>query len=295
MMRCSELTGNEPLETEDAFKESMAKRTEFSFEQKVQALTMYCMEEPMADIKSKTGMSRYQLYSLLRERDIPIRREVKYVPKLTPEQMQQIGEMYRQGDSGDTIANRLSIARSLVYATLHELGIYLPNNDDGTSRKLTPEQEESVIWLYEQSRLSGPQIARMLHTSVTPIYQTLERANVRRNAWSGPKKHFIKHAMPDGRLCRFQSTWERAFAIHLTERGLEWSHESHTYLLSDGTCYTPDFWVPDWHVFVEVKGLMHEESRRKIELFRSDYPQFRLLVLDRRALEMYGIKQALSA
>lgn len=41
--------------------------------------------------------------------------------------------------------------------------------------------------------------------------------------------------------------------------------------MSDGTCYLPDFWLPDLELWVEVKGRMTTEDRHKIERFRDDH------------------------
>ena len=259
--------------------------------EEVEAVVMYQMNESIRRITETTNVSKAKLYTLLRSRKIAPRYAAKVQRQLSPDEMLQIARLYREGSSGERIARTLSLGRTLVYVTLHELGLYLPNNEDGTSRALTPDQEEAVVELYDQNHLTAPQIASVLDVSVTPIYRALKRAGVTRKNWSGPKKYFVRYVAPNGRLCRFQSTWEKAFAQHLDERGLDWAHESHSWLLSDGTAYTPDFWIPDWQVFVEVKGLMTEEAHRKIDLFRAAYPHLKLLVLDRKALKLYGIFQ----
>lgn len=272
----------------------MPSKIEFPLDKLCTALTMYVMDKPISRITEETGIRRPQLYRLLRERNIPLRHEGKSRGQrvLGPEQMRQVAELYNQHVSVNDIAKQLSVGRSLIYTTLHELGVKVTVNDDGRTSVFSTEQKKDIVWLYEQSRLTAPQIASIMGSSVTPVYVALKEAGiVRRTGRSGPKKHFVKYAAENGRISRFQSTWEEAFAKHLDKRGLDWAHESHTWLLSDGTAYTPDFWVPDWNVFVEVKGFMFDEARRKINLFRQDYPHLRLLVLDRKALETFGIKQ----
>jgi len=57
-----------------------------------------------------------------------------------------------------------------------------------------------------------------------------------------------------GRLWRFRSTWELGFAQWLDRQKLAWSYEPCALLLSDGRTYIPDFWVPRWRTYVELKA-----------------------------------------
>ena len=57
-----------------------------------------------------------------------------------------------------------------------------------------------------------------------------------------------------GRWYRFKSNWERQFAQWLDRENLTWLYEAHTYVLSSGARYTPDFFVQEWQTYVEIKG-----------------------------------------
>jgi hypothetical protein len=52
---------------------------------------------------------------------------------------------------------------------------------------------------------------------------------------------------------RFRSRAEARWAIFLDTLGLHWEYEKEGYDL-DGIWYLPDFWVPHWNAFLEVKG-----------------------------------------
>ena len=67
-----------------------------------------------------------------------------------------------------------------------------------------------------------------------------------------------------------RSTWEANFARILKLQGKDFEYESESFLLSNGTTYTPDFKVDG--IFYEIKGYMTEVTRRKLDLFRYEYP-----------------------
>lgn len=60
----------------------------------------------------------------------------------------------------------------------------------------------------------------------------------------------------------FRNSWELVVAISLTKAGLAYEYEQHTF---DG--YTPDFYVPQLDLWLEIKGRAHEIGMRKFEGF----------------------------
>lgn len=53
--------------------------------------------------------------------------------------------------------------------------------------------------------------------------------------------------------CHFRSRLEARWAVFLDTLGVEWEYEAQGYETNGGR-YLPDFWIPDWRLFVEVKG-----------------------------------------
>jgi hypothetical protein len=53
--------------------------------------------------------------------------------------------------------------------------------------------------------------------------------------------------------CRFRSRLEARWAVFINSLNFSFVYEPDTYNLS-GTWYLPDFWVPDWKSFVEIKS-----------------------------------------
>lgn len=77
-----------------------------------------------------------------------------------------------------------------------------------------------------------------------------------------------------------RSSWEHNVARILQYCKLDYDYEEYTFDLSDGTTYTPDFYVYADNTFYEVKGEWTQKSRHKVELFRKDYPDKKLIVID---------------
>jgi len=73
---------------------------------------------------------------------------------------------------------------------------------------------------------------------------------------------------------RFRSRIEAKWAVFFDAlSGVKWEYEKEGYILEDGTCYLPDFWIPVLHdydgegCFVEIKGVEPtDEERNKLEL-----------------------------
>jgi hypothetical protein len=79
-----------------------------------------------------------------------------------------------------------------------------------------------------------------------------------------------------------RSTWEANFVRILDLLGISWLYESKRFALirADGSkmTYCPDFYV--YGVYWEVKGYMRPEAAEKIKLFKEQYPEQGLGVVD---------------
>lgn len=75
----------------------------------------------------------------------------------------------------------------------------------------------------------------------------------------------------------FRSGYEKVVAEYFYDHDVAFQYEPYTFLLHhDEASYTPDFYLPDYGVFVEVKGVFH--SRKKLQIFREKYPHVPLIV-----------------
>lgn len=87
-------------------------------------------------------------------------------------------------------------------------------------------------------------------------------AAVVRNSHYGRYEYLDRNS----RLFTFKSgdQWERGFARWLDSRELTWFYEPHVLLLSDGRRYIPDFWVEEWHLYIELKATHRSGDKAEI-------------------------------
>jgi len=172
----------------------------------------------------------------------------------------------------------------IVYRVLRESGI--DNAPDKVFR--TQEQQQVVTELYSKG-FTGTQIAKHLGVSQGVVYREIRKLGLTRRSIAGPRGYFARYVDSQGRITKFRSTWEAAFARYLDNNYLKWAYEAHAWLLSDGSAYIPDFWVPSIDTYFEVKGWMSEESARKLKLFQEEYPDIDLRIIDKGAFDRIGI------
>jgi hypothetical protein len=64
---------------------------------------------------------------------------------------------------------------------------------------------------------------------------------------------------------RFRSRLEARYAVFFDALNIDWEYEKEGYVLSDGTCYLPDFWLPTFNggMFVEIKPKAFSNSEKQ--------------------------------
>ena len=78
----------------------------------------------------------------------------------------------------------------------------------------------------------------------------------------------------------FRSNWEVAYAKYLDEHNISWLYESKTFDLGN-TTYTPDFYLPETNEYVEIKGYFSDIFKDKLKLFRYNYKDIKLSIIDK--------------
>lgn len=82
----------------------------------------------------------------------------------------------------------------------------------------------------------------------------------------------------------FRSRWEANYARILELKQVQYQFEPKIFWLtrSDGSevSYTPDFYLVKEDMYVEVKGYWMDDAKEKFDLFRQQYPEIRIDVLD---------------
>lgn len=78
----------------------------------------------------------------------------------------------------------------------------------------------------------------------------------------------------------FRSTYEYRFATALNKLGVEWKFEPRYFRLKsfDNKIYFPDFYLPKYNMWIEVKGYFTKLAKQKFEMFIKDYPDIKIKV-----------------
>jgi len=86
----------------------------------------------------------------------------------------------------------------------------------------------------------------------------------------------------------FRSSYELEYAKYLDSKNILWIYEHKTFDLGNMT-YTPDFFLPQFEKFIEIKGFMSKKCQIKIDKFLEQY-HYNLEVLYKKDLIKLGIK-----
>ena len=62
----------------------------------------------------------------------------------------------------------------------------------------------------------------------------------------------------------FRSRLEATFAKWCDFNSIRWDYEKYTIRLANTQSYTPDFWLPEYSHFVEVKGVWSGSAKKKL-------------------------------
>jgi len=99
-------------------------------------------------------------------------------------------------------------------------------------------------------------------------------------------KRYYYESPLQGQVC-LRYSWELKYAKYLDENKILWMYEMETFDLGD-TTYTPDFFLPQFEKFIEIKGYMTTKAQEKINMFLEQYP-WDLEVLRKKDLIKLGI------
>ena len=95
-----------------------------------------------------------------------------------------------------------------------------------------------------------------------------------------------------GKQFYFDSNWEILLAKSLDENGIKWARPS-KFLLSDGRSYTPDFYLPEYNVYIDPKAKRpnyYRKSILKIEMCETEFNIRCLVITDIRLLHWYHVQ-----
>jgi hypothetical protein len=86
----------------------------------------------------------------------------------------------------------------------------------------------------------------------------------------------------------FRSGWEANFAKWLDLSGIKWQYELQTFDLGNST-YTPDFYLPEFDCWIEIKGYFWGNTIIKTNTFQKRYSNLNFKILMKEELKILGV------
>ena len=86
---------------------------------------------------------------------------------------------------------------------------------------------------------------------------------------------------------RVQGTWERDIALKLEELKIKWvklktNRDTLTYVMQGKLrSYTPDFYLEDYGVYLEVKGFWWGNDKEKMRIVLETYPDKNIVIIEK--------------
>lgn len=80
-----------------------------------------------------------------------------------------------------------------------------------------------------------------------------------------------------GKIC-LRSSWELEFAKFLDSIKESWEYESKYFELGN-TTYTPDFYLPNRNLWIEIKGWWRRGYKEKFDAFLQKYPEEKIILI----------------
>lgn len=89
----------------------------------------------------------------------------------------------------------------------------------------------------------------------------------------------------------YRSRWEIVMANSLHESGIRFEYEPKRFVFSHKhkETYLPDFYLPDFDCWIEVKGYMDKRSTKRLSLFAKEYANEKLVLVMENEIERLRI------
>lgn len=88
---------------------------------------------------------------------------------------------------------------------------------------------------------------------------------------------------------KVQGTWEQRFALKMSELGIKWEKvKKHAwkYVMNGKTRhYTPDFYLPEHNLYIEIKGFWWGDDKQKMECVIKQHTDKKIIILMKEELE----------
>jgi hypothetical protein len=91
---------------------------------------------------------------------------------------------------------------------------------------------------------------------------------------------------------KMRSSWEAKYAQYLDGKNIKWLYEPKAFELiinKKETTYTPDFYLPEFDCYIEIKGWWRDDAKKKFKKFKQRYNKIKIKVLGIQELKKLKI------
>ena len=103
--------------------------------------------------------------------------------------------------------------------------------------------------------------------------------------------------MDNGNPPKFAHPSEAEFAAILDYYQIRWEYEPQSFVIGEDEAFSPDFFLPDFNLFIELttaKQKLIAYKRRKVRLLKECFPEVNIKLLTRedflKMIDKYGLE-----
>jgi len=78
-----------------------------------------------------------------------------------------------------------------------------------------------------------------------------------------------------------RSSWEIKYALYLEKLNIKYEYEKTRFKLKNGKTYTPDFYLIEREIYIEVKGYWYKKAAEKFKLFLEEFKEITIVIEDK--------------
>lgn len=175
------------------------------------------------------------------------------------------------------------------------------------AQKISTTSSEREINKGSKNGMKNPEVAKRQGRTRSQKFASdatwKEKASkVMRDAWlSGKYDHapvgrckWYDHMKPNGNVVKLQGTWEVVLARHMDSLQVEYCAHRGRMLYTDSEgaerSYHPDFYIPMWDVYIDVKSAFFSTiQKKKFDQIRASNLDVNICLVTREDFEQMGI------
>lgn len=202
--------------------------------------------------------------------------------KLNQEQIKEIYELYFEDQlSQQKIGERYGVSQKYIHKLFKKNGWSARSLKECADKRhpylaLNKWRETNKPWSYGLTK-DDPRMKSLIEKGADTQRRNGKSKGKNNPMWGKTTKHRRGIREDLGHYTR--SSWEANFARILKHCDLLYEYEPKTFLMDNGTTYTPDFYVLKKNIFYEIKGYEYNDKHK---VFKTQYPHIKLHIIRER-------------